>query len=71
MHNRSLEDPEEGRGVRLVEIPCEGPSAARHFVRLVAIPYLAAECAPSGDLALYVERRRLHWASAAMLMECA
>lgn len=56
MHSHLLEGLGEAREVRLAEDPCEGPSAVRRFVTLVASPYLAVGCEPSVDLGLHVEQ---------------
>lgn len=71
MHNHSLGDLEGARGVQLAEEPCEGPSAAGRFVKLVASPCLAAECGPFGYPVLHAGRRQPHSVSAAMRREYA
>lgn len=71
MHNRLLGDLEGARGVQLAEKPCEGPSAAGRFVKLVVSPCLAAGCELFGYPVLHAGRRQPHSVSAATRREYA
>lgn len=60
MHSHLPEALEGARGVRLAEGPCEAPSSAGRFVKLVASPSLAAVCVPFEYFVLHAEQRQHH-----------